>query len=79
MLESYQRSLRYYYDHVPYSLYRKLLTGAVNPCDSTHASCPPRLDRLYSGLRDARRRDNQSLLESYQRSLRYYYRYYYRP
>ena len=73
LLEYYQRKLRYYYDHVPYSLYRKLSTRAVNPCDSAHASCPPRLERIYDGLREARRRDDQSLLEYYQRKLRYYY------
>ena len=62
--------------HVPYPLSRELLTGAVNPCDSAHASCPPKLDRIYDGLSEARRRDDQSRLEMYQRSLRYYYRTY---
>ena len=73
LLEMYQRKLRYYYDHVPYSLVRELLTSAVNPCDSAHASCPPELDSIYESLREARRRDDQSLLEYYQRKLRNYY------
>ena len=64
--------------YVPYPLSRELLTGTVNPCDSAHASCPPKLDRIYDGLSEARRRDDQSRLEMYQRSLRSYY-YEYRP
>ncbi len=62
--------------HVPYPLSRELLTGAVNPCDRAPVSCPPKLDRIYDGLSEARRRDDQSRLEMYQRSLRYYYRTY---
>ena len=64
--------------HVPYPLSRELLTGAVNPCDSAYASCPPELDNIYDGLSEARRRNDQSRLEMYQRSLRYYY-YEHRP
>ena len=59
--------------HVPHPLSRELLTGAVNPCDGAYASCPPELERIYDGLNEARRRGNQSRLERYQRSLRYYY------
>ena len=65
--------------YVPCPLSRELLSGAVNPCDSAHASCPPKLERIYYWLSEARRRDDQRMLESYQRSLRYYYRYDYRP
>ena len=64
--------------YVPYPLSRELLTGAVNPCDSAYASCPPELDNIYDGLSEARRRNDQSRLEMYQRSLRYYY-YEHRP
>ena len=64
--------------HVPYPLSRELLTGAVNPCKSAYPSCPPKLDRIYDGLSEARRRDDQSLLKMYQRKLRYYY-YEHRP
>ena len=70
--ERYNRTHKPRY-HVPYPLSRELLTGAVNPCDSAYASCPPELDRIYDGLSEARRRDDQSRLERYQRSLRYYY------
>ena len=62
--------------YVPYPLSRELLTGAVDPCDSAYASCPPELERIYNGLSRARHRDDQSLLKMYQRSLRYYYRTY---
>ena len=62
--------------HVPYPLSRELLTGAVDPCDSAYASCPPELERIYNGLSRARLRDDQSLMKMYQRSLRYYYRTY---
>ena len=62
--------------HVPYPLSRELLTGAVDPCDSAYASCPPELERIYNGLSRARHRDDQSLMKMYQRSLRYYYRTY---
>ena len=62
--------------HVPYPLSRELLTGAVDPCDSAYASCPPELDSIYDSLSAARRRDDQRMLEYYQRSLRYYYRTY---
>ena len=62
--------------HVPYPLSRELLTGAVDPCDSAYASCPPELERIYNGLSRARHRDDQSLLKMYQCSLRYYYRSY---
>ena len=61
---------RYY---VPYPLSRELLSGAVNPCDSAYASCPPKLDRIYDWLSEARRRDDQTGIEVYQRKLRYYY------
>ena len=71
--ERYERMRKPRY-HVPYPLSRELLTGAVNPCDSAYASCPPELDRIYDGLSRARHRDDQSLLKMYQRSLRYYYR-----
>ena len=64
--------------YVPYPLSRELLTGAVNPCNSAYPSCPPKLDRIYDGLSEARRRDDQSLLKMYQRKLRYYY-YEHRP
>ena len=72
--EWYRRSKRtpeprYY---VP-PLSRELLTGAVNPCDSAYASCPPELERTYDWLNEARRRGDQSRLEMYQRKLRYYY------
>ena len=70
--ERYERTRKPRY-HVPYPLSRELLTGAVNPCDSAYASCPPELDRIYDGLSRARHRDDQSLLQMYQRSLRYYY------
>ena len=70
--ERYERTRKPRY-HVPYPLSRELLTGAVNPCDGPYASCPPELDRIYDGLSEARRRDDQSRLERYQRSLRYYY------
>ena len=59
--------------HVPHPLSRELLTGTVDPCDGAYASCPPELERIYDGLNEARRRGNQSRLERYQRSLRYYY------
>ena len=62
--------------YVPYPLSRELLTGAVDPCDSAYASCPPELERIYNGLSRARHRDDQSLMKMYQRSLRYYYRTY---
>ena len=71
--QRYRRDKSRYY--VPLPLSRELLTGAVNPCDSAYASCPPRLERLYDWLSEARRRDDQSGLETHQRSLRYYYRY----
>ena len=74
-LEMYQRSLRYYYRSLRY-YYDDYRPGYANPCDSAHASCPPELDRIYDGLSEARRRDDQSRLEMYQRSLRYYYRTY---
>ena len=61
-------------EYVPYPLSRELLSGAVNPCDSAYASCPPELERIYRGLRNARHQDDQSLLEYFQRKLRYYYR-----
>ena len=60
-------------EYVPYPLSRELLSGAVNPCDSAYASCPPELEDIYHGLSRARRRDDQRMLEYYQRSLRYYY------
>ena len=59
--------------HVPHPLSRELLTGTVDPCDGAYALCPPELERIYDGLNEARRRGNQSRLERYQRSLRYYY------
>ena len=62
--------------HVPYPLSRELLSGAANPC--AYASCPPELERIYDWLSEARRRDDQSRIEMYQRSLRYYY-YEHRP
>ena len=62
--------------YVPSPLSRELLTGAVDPCDSAYASCPPELERIYNGLSRARHRDDQSLMKMYQRSLRYYYRTY---
>ena len=67
MLEYYQRSLRHYYDdHRP----------DANPCNSVFASCPPELNSIYNGLSRARRHDNQSKIEYYQRKLRNYYEYY---
>ena len=73
--ERYERT-RQPRHQVPYPLSRELLTGAVNPC--AYASCPPELDRIYNGLTRAQQRDDQSLLQMYQRSLRYYY-YEHRP
>ncbi len=64
---------RYY---VPLPLSRELLNGTVNPCDSAYASCPPELENIYDRLSSARRHDDQSNLEYYQRKLRLYYEYY---
>ena len=62
--------------HVPYPLSRELLTGAVNPCDSIYASCPPELDRIYDGLELSRDDEDSWHYKYYRSQLESYYRKY---
>ena len=65
---------RYY---VPYPLSRELLSGAVNPCDSTHASCPRELENIYDGLERNRDDEDSWHYRYYQNRLESYYYWHY--
>ena len=74
-LERYNRT-RQPRHYAPYPLSRELLTGAVNPCDSAYASCPPELDRIYDGLERNHDDEDSWHYEYYQNRLEDYYRHY---